>query len=597
MHGWTLRILRFFLSAATAAAILFSVLPATAQTGEQTSSVSLTAGRLYEIVVPAADYEGCALRASFFPSSASGYHVLELGEYLGGSPVAARSYMVDGADRESVLNLSLAPRSSDRSSHCLQAPLPTTVERGLTSDALDEIEMNGELGRMHLLSGIKVEDVFYLRDISRRESNRGHDLGNAGRMAERAALETLVYRDFFAAGTEITREDLAAVFPVTMAFTSPELSSATEAHINAGATYDALLALGINGHDNLGGSIFSIVARPHPLTDIVNSCTGGVIPAGSSFNAFAMDNVLFYTPSGEYSRQGIRYLNSYASLLDVVAHEYAHAITDSASDLAYRHESGALNEAFSDWIGVAVQAVATGQVDWRIAEGRNVEIISSSAKRELDEIRNLKNPNLQGDPQRVAGTYWQNPNCAATPCNDYCGVHTNSGVANHAFYLMVEGAAETSTIGDLVIPPFVGMGITVAIKLGLYANLNLWSRNETLASAADDMVLAAVQLHGAGSPQANAVECAWASVGVNRSNNCSTLSDTLSDSPRGRRIDGPLDALNIQIGKPLDVQIGGLGWPSLLWLLCMALMPWRPVQLRRVGLRSLRAKESRQMNF
>ena len=590
MQGWARCALGSFLPVSAAASILFSALPATAQIGGQTSSTLLAAGRLYEIVIPAADYEGCALRASFLPSAANGHHVLELGEYLGGLPVAARSYLVDGANSQTTLNLRLGPLSSDRSSHCQQAPLPTVVEQGLTSDALAEIALSGELGNTHVLSGLKVGDLVYLRDISRRQSSSGHPFGNAGRMAGRAAVETLVHRASFA-DRNLTREDLTAVPSSTLDFTEAELESAADAHINAGITYDALLTLGLNGHDGRGGSIFSIVARPHPLRDIPNSCSGGVVAAGSVFNAAASDNVLTYSPPGEYGR--FIHFNSYASLLDVVAHEYAHAITGNASNLAYRGESGALDEGFADWIGVAVQAVASGQVDWRIAEGRLAEEISSGARGELTELRNLRDPELRGDPKRVGGRFWQNPNCGPPhPCNDYCGVHTNSSVANHAFYLMVEGAAETSTIGGPAIPPFAGMGITAAIKLGLYANLNLWSSDETLASAADDMILAAAQIHGADAPQVEAVSCAWISVGVRHSGDCKGVRLSAppvagGSSSRGGRIDRPFGpGFSVHIGESLDIQIGVLGWPFLLVLLCLASRPRPRVRLRRGRIRS-----------
>ncbi len=487
----------------------------------QTSSTLLAAGVLYEIVVPAENYEECLLEASFLPLAADAYHALDQGSYLGGPPVAERSYLVDVADSQTSLELSLTSLSADASSRCRQAPLPTLVERGPTGDALAEVALSGELGRTHVVSGLEVEGAFYLRDLSRRQSSRSHPLGNAGRMADRAALETLAYRSVFA-DEEIIRADLIAASPSTATFSAVEQQAAVEAHVNAGITYDALLALGINGYDSHGGSIFSVVNLPFPLVDIPDPCSGGVFEAGSSFNALASGNVLVYTPPGEYGE--FRYLNTYASLLDVIAHEYSHAITDSASDLAYRGESGALNEAFSDWIGVAVQAVATGEVDWRIGEGRRVEVISSGVLGELSEIRNLQNPGSRGQPQRVGGSNWEDPDCDSPQlCNDYCGVHTNSGVANHAFYLMVEGAEETKAIGVSTIPPFAGMGITAAIKLGLYANLNLWTVNETLASAADDLVLAAVQLHGAAAAGVRAVKCAWASVGAGVAGGCREL--------------------------------------------------------------------------
>ncbi len=585
-----LPVLRLLRSLAVAACLLLPALPAAAQTAAQTSSTLLAAGLLYEVVIPAEDYEGCSLRASFMSSSASRYNSLELGQYMGGLPVVERSYLLD-VDSGTYLDIRLRAISADASSRCQQAPLPTLIERGPIGDALAESTLSGELGSSHVVSGLDVGDRFYFRDLSRRRSNRGHPLGNAGRMANRAVLETLIYRAAFA-GRDSIREDLIAVSPSADAFTQGELQVAVEAHVNAGITYDALLALGINGHDNRGGSVFSIVNRPFPLRDMVDSCSGGIIEAGSSFNAAASGNVLAYSPPGEYGE--FRYLNSYASLLDVIAHEYAHAITDSASELAYRGESGALNEAFSDWIGVAVQAVSTGEVDWRIGEGRQVEVIFSGVSGELFEVRNLRNPEGREQPQRVGGSYWANPDCASPqPCNDYCGVHTNSGVANHAFYLMVEGAEETGTVGATAIPPFAGIGVTAAIKLGLYANLNLWTANETLASAADDLMLAAVQLHGAADPAVEAVECAWLSVGVRHSSDCQGVTLPASSLLNSRRIDPPLDLeFSVSTGL-LDLKVGSLGWSSLLWLLCLALRPRRLGRWRRGGSRSRRPHRQR----
>ena len=41
--------------------------------------------------------------------------------------------------------------------------------------------------------------------------------------------------------------------------------------------------------------------------------------------------------------------------LDIVAHELTHGVTEFTSNLIYRNESGALNEAFSDMMGTSVE--------------------------------------------------------------------------------------------------------------------------------------------------------------------------------------------------------------------------------------------------
>jgi len=52
---------------------------------------------------------------------------------------------------------------------------------------------------------------------------------------------------------------------------------------------------------------------------------------------------------------GGRQWNYFSGAIDVVAHELAHGVTDYTSNLIYRNESGALNEAFSDIIGTSVE--------------------------------------------------------------------------------------------------------------------------------------------------------------------------------------------------------------------------------------------------
>jgi Zn-dependent metalloprotease len=39
-------------------------------------------------------------------------------------------------------------------------------------------------------------------------------------------------------------------------------------------------------------------------------------------------------------------------------------------------------------------------------------------------------------------------NVVPTQANDYCGVHTNSGVLNHWFYILTIGKSGTNDIGN-----------------------------------------------------------------------------------------------------------------------------------------------------
>lgn len=115
--------------------------------------------------------------------------------------------------------------------------------------------------------------------------------------------------------------------------------------------------------------------------------------------------------------------------LDVISHELTHGVTEYTSGLIYEDESGALNEAFSDMMGNTAEFYAedTGrdpaaEPDWRIGE----DVIVRS-----QGFRNMGNPGEFNDPDHYSIRYIGD--------NDNGGVHINSGIANHAYYLSVVG--------------------------------------------------------------------------------------------------------------------------------------------------------------
>ena len=86
--------------------------------------------------------------------------------------------------------------------------------------------------------------------------------------------------------------------------------------------------------------------------------------------------------------------------------------------------SGALNEAFSDIMGTSAEYFY-GTGNWSI--GEDIDIYDADG----DGIRSMSDPTIFGDPSHYADRY--------TGTSDNGGVHTNSGIANHWFYLLVVG--------------------------------------------------------------------------------------------------------------------------------------------------------------
>lgn len=251
-------------------------------------------------------------------------------------------------------------------------------------------------------------------------------------------------------------------------------------------------------------------------------------------NAFWNGSVMSYG-DGSCVSEGCNGFDALTSI-DVAAHEIGHAVTEFTANLAYQRESGALNEGFSDIWGAAVEHFAKGNGSdtnptsavWLI--GDEIDRRSGSAA-----LRSMSNPTSQGQPDTYGGTYWQNPNCGTpTQNNDYCGVHTNSGVLNYWFYLTVVGGSGTNDIGNSFNVSSIGMTKASAIA---YRTLNNYlSSNSTFANARTGAIQAAVDLYGAGGAEEQAVTNAWHAVGVGAaygggggSNYCASASTNVND--------------------------------------------------------------------
>src|SRR5262249_1899458 len=120
------------------------------------------------------------------------------------------------------------------------------------------------------------------------------------------------------------------------------------------------------------------------------------------------------------------YGTGFASADDVVAHELTHAVTQYSANLIYFNQSGALNESFSDIFGETVDLLNgkgndTAAVRWLIGEDLSI-----------GAIRNMMNPGKFpfSDPERTS-----DPHYVCPTFSDNGGVHTNSGVPNHAYAL------------------------------------------------------------------------------------------------------------------------------------------------------------------
>ena len=273
-----------------------------------------------------------------------------------------------------------------------------------------------------------------------------------------------------------------------------------DAHVYAGWTYDYLFKR--FGRRGLDDSDLRIVSLVHPVRQQDFATASAGVFGLFYINAFYAGNgVMVY---GEGLPPGVIFLglswNFFSAALDVVAHELAHGVTDFSSQLIYQDESGALNEAFSDIIATGVefffQESGSGM---RTADYLGGEDIATPGG-----IRSMENPGLFGDPDHYSNRF--------TGAADNGGVHTNSAIANHAFYLAIEGGTNrTSGLGVTG----VGAANREQIEKIFYrAFVLLLPSNATFSIARAATIQAAQTLYGAGSAAEQAVIEAWTAVGV-----------------------------------------------------------------------------------
>src|SRR2546427_3922895 len=107
---------------------------------------------------------------------------------------------------------------------------------------------------------------------------------------------------------------------------------------------------------------------------------------------------------------------------------------NNTAGLSYHGQSGALNESMSDVFGSLVKQMAAGQTadkaDWLIGAGLLMPSVSGVALRSMKDPGTAYNdPQLGQDPQPANMANYLDTT------DDNGGVHINSGIPNHAFFL------------------------------------------------------------------------------------------------------------------------------------------------------------------
>ena len=197
---------------------------------------------------------------------------------------------------------------------------------------------------------------------------------------------------------------------------------------------------------------------------------------------------------------------SFAPALDVTAHELTHGVTQYEANFTYWKQSGALNENVSDVFGSLIKQFkanqTAGQANWLLGEQVFTERVRGGIPGVPAAVRSMKEPGTAYDDP-VLGKDPQPRNMAGyvfTVAGNG-GVHINSGIPNHAFYIL-------------------------ATSLGGYAWQKagrIWYRaltdprirsNAQFSDFAHQTIKVAAELFGRRSSEHEAVRHAWQQVGV-----------------------------------------------------------------------------------
>ena len=253
-------------------------------------------------------------------------------------------------------------------------------------------------------------------------------------------------------------------------------NAALDAHWGAEKTYDYFSqTFNRNSYDNAGAAIKSYVHF-----DLIE------YGYSNQDNAFWNGSVMTYGDGTSFSP---------LTCIDIAAHEIGHAVCEHTANLTYSYESGAMNEGFSDIWGACVEYFADSTKEtWLLGEEMG------------GPIRSLSNPNAYSQPDTYQGTNWY------TGSGDSGGVHYNSGVLNHWFYILTVGKSGTNDNGDAY--SVTGIGIDKAAAIAYRLESVYLSASSQYADARTNGIQAAEDLYGADSAEVIATTNAFYAVGI-----------------------------------------------------------------------------------
>ncbi|WP_423923651.1 M4 family metallopeptidase [Frigoribacterium sp. 2-23] len=251
-----------------------------------------------------------------------------------------------------------------------------------------------------------------------------------------------------------------------------------EAYDALGATYR--LYSEVYGRSSIDGAGLPLDATVHYGRDYDNAFWNG-------------EQMVFGDGDGEV-------FTRFTASVSVIGHELTHGVTQYTANLTYQGQSGALNESLSDVFGALVEqylfSQTTADATWLIGEGLFTPEVQGRA------LRSMKAPGTAYDDD-VLGRDPQPADMAGyvETSDDNGGVHLNSGIPNHAFYLVADalGGHAWERAGQIWYDTLTGGHLPADADFARFAAAT---------------VHAADARYGAGSTESRATREGWTGVGV-----------------------------------------------------------------------------------
>lgn len=145
-------------------------------------------------------------------------------------------------------------------------------------------------------------------------------------------------------------------------------------------------------------------------------------------------------------------IDNIVNAIDVVGHEYTHAVIQTSSNLKYEGQSGALNEHLADVFGAIVN-IHYNNPKKPFLIGSS--ILHGELAQKAEALRDMMDPSKGLSPQpdhmrdlETAPFNKFGPACIPTGENDKCGVHILSGIPNKMAALVISelGAKESASL-------------------------------------------------------------------------------------------------------------------------------------------------------